>query len=57
MIGRTDPNRGIRNVNYIYIIGSDILSDDLHEVNMKANEDYVGLELDYRYNDPTYPVF
>tara|TARA_B100000900_G_scaffold245213_1_gene208485 strand:- start:149 stop:1672 length:1524 start_codon:yes stop_codon:yes gene_type:complete len=57
MIGRTDPNRGIRNINYIYIIGSDILSDDLHEVNMKANEDYVGLELDYRYNDPTYPVF
>jgi hypothetical protein len=57
MIGRTDPNRGIRNTNYIYIIGSDILSDDLHEVNKKANEDNVNLELDYRYNDPTYPVF
>ena len=57
MIGRTDPNRGIRNTNYIYIIGSDILSNDLHEVNKKANKDYVNLELDYRYNDPTYPVF
>ena len=57
MIGRTDPNRGIRNMNYIYIIGSDILSDDLHEINKNANEKYVNLELDYRYNDPTFPVF
>lgn len=57
MIGRTDPNRGVRNINYIYIIGSDILSDDLHEVNKFANDKYVNLELDYRYNDPTYPVF
>ena len=57
MIGRTDPNRGVRNVNYIYIIGSDILSNDLHETNEFANEKYANLELDYRYNDPTYPVF
>ena len=57
MIGRTDPNRGVRNVNYIYIIGSDILSNDLHKTNEFANEKYANLELDYRYNDPTYPVF
>ena len=35
MMGRADPNRGIRNLNYVYVIGSDILSDDLHEINLK----------------------
>ena len=50
MIGRTDPNRGIRNVNYIYIIGSDFLSDDLHNINLNSNSKYVNLELDNRYN-------
>ena len=51
MIGRADPNRGIRNLNYIYIIGSDILSDDLHDINLEANKNYTNLELDFRYND------
>ena len=50
MIGRTDPNRGVRNTNYIYIIGSDILSNDLHKINMDANK-YTNLELDFRFND------
>ena len=51
MIGRADPNRGIRNLNYIYIIGSDILSNDLHDINLEANKNYTNLELDFRYND------
>ena len=51
MIGRADPNRGIRNLNYIYIIGSDILSNDLHKINLEANKNYANLELDFRYND------
>ena len=51
MMGRADPNRGIRNLNYVYVIGSDILSDDLHEINLEANEKYANLELDFRYND------
>ena len=50
-MGRADPNRGIKNLNYVYVIGSDILSDDLHEINLKANEKYANLELDFRYND------
>jgi len=50
MMGRADPNRGVRNLNYVYIIGSDILSDDLHNINLDANN-YANLELDFRYND------
>jgi Zn-dependent M28 family amino/carboxypeptidase len=52
MIGRVDSLH-IDQPNYIYLIGSDILSNDLHEISEKANEDYVGLQIDYRYNDPT----
>ena len=52
MIGRVDSLH-IEQPDYIYLIGSDILSDDLHDVSEKANEDYVGLTIDYRYNDPT----
>ena len=51
MMGRADPNRGIKNLNYVYVIGSDILSDDLHKINLDANENYAFLELDFRYND------
>ena len=51
MMGRADPNRGVRNLNYIYIIGSDILSDDLHRINLEANNNYANLELDFRFND------
>jgi len=49
MIGRIDDaHEG--NANYIYIIGSDMLSSELHEVNEQANELYTALELDYTYN-------
>ena len=51
MIGRADPNRGVKNLNYIYIIGSDILSDDLHKINIDANNNFANLELDFRFND------
>ena len=51
MMGRADPNRGVKNLNYVYVIGSDILSDDLHKINLDANENYAFLELDFRYND------
>jgi len=51
MMGRADPNRGVKNLNYVYVIGSDILSDDLHKINLEANENYANLELDFRFND------
>jgi hypothetical protein len=56
MIGRVDSLH-IDQPDYIYLIGSDILSEDLHEVSEKANQDYVGLTIDYRYNDPTTLVY
>ena len=49
MMGRADPERGVRNLNYVYIIGSDVLSDDLHDINIDANK-YSNLELDFRFN-------
>ena len=56
MIGRVDSLH-INQPNYIYIIGSDILSQDLHDLSEKANKDHVGLAIDYRYNDPTTLVY
>ena len=56
MIGRVDSLH-IKQPDYIYLIGSDILSKDLHDVSEKANQDYVGLTIDYRYNDPTTLVY
>ena len=49
MIGRIDPKRtGDR--NYIYLIGSDKLSTELHELSEEVNNKYMNLELDYTYN-------
>ena len=54
MIGRIDPNReGGR--NYIYLIGSDKLSTELHELSENVNAKYANLELDYTYNDENDP--
>ncbi len=54
MIGRIDPKRdGER--NYIYLIGSDKLSTDLHELSEAVNEKYTNIELDYKYNDENDP--
>jgi len=49
MIGRRGLGKEA-NGNYVYVIGSDRLSTDLHNLSEKANN-YVGLELDYKYND------
>ncbi len=54
MVGRTDKKYG-SNTNYIYVIGSDRLSSDLHEINEKVNKDYSQLILDYKYNDEDDP--
>jgi hypothetical protein len=53
MIGRTDSAHDTCHVrDYIYIIGSDKLSTELHRINEKANAAYTKLELDYQYNSP-----
>ncbi|WP_204345742.1 M28 family peptidase [Psychroserpens algicola] len=54
MIGRVDPKReGDR--NYIYIIGSDRLSTDLHNISEAMNSKYANIALDYTYNDENDP--
>jgi len=50
MIGRIDEKHK-DSINYIYIIGSNMLSTKLHEANEKASQWYSSLTLDYRYND------
>ena len=50
MVGRTDPKRESDNDNYIYLIGSDRLSTELHQVSEAANNATVNLTLDYTYN-------
>ena len=54
MIGRTDDRYG-DSANYIYIIGSDKISTELHAINEKANADHTLLKLDYKYNDTKDP--
>lgn len=54
MIGRVDKDHE-SDPNYIYIIGSDMLSSDLNAVGIKANTDYINMNLDMRYNNRTDP--
>lgn len=49
MIGRITPEK-TENPNYIYLIGTDRLSTELHKVSEEINNRYVNLELDYKYN-------
>ncbi|CAI8192482.1 MAG: Bacterial leucyl aminopeptidase [Formosa sp. Hel1_33_131] len=55
MIGRTDPKRIEGKRNYIYLIGSDKLSTDLHNLSEDVNTKYTNIELDYTYNDDNDP--
>ncbi len=55
MIGRLDMKHG-NNPNYVYIIGSDMLSSDLHKVSENtAKTHFPDIALDYTYNDPDDP--
>ena len=54
MIGRGDDDRPGDN-NFVYIIGSNMLSDDLDRIGKKANTDYVNIVLDEKYNNRTDP--
>ena len=54
MIGRLDDDHKT-NSNYIYLIGADKLSKDLHNISEAANKIYTKIELDYRYNDENEP--
>ena len=49
MVGRVDKAH-TDNPDYVYVIGSDKLSSELHQINEQANATYTQLELDYKYN-------
>ena len=55
MIGRVNPKRETEDSNYIYLIGSDNLSQELHDISEAVNDKYIQLELDYTYNDERDP--
>ena len=55
MIGRTDPQRPKRNREYIYIIGSDKISQELHDINEEVNNIYLDIDLDYIFNAEDHP--
>ncbi len=53
MIGRDDPaNRGKQ---YVYVIGSEMLSSELKKISEASNTKTVNLELNYKYDDPKDP--
>ena len=53
MIGRTDNLQP--DPYYVYVIGSDRLSTDLHKINEANNAQFTQLKLDYTYNDDNDP--
>jgi len=54
MTGREDDEH-IGKPDYIYEIGSDKLSSELRQVLVDQNEKHVGLDLDFKFNDPNDP--
>ena len=55
MIGRIDPTRKAKNRDYIYLIGSDHDSKDLHNLSEQTNKETLNMTLDYRFNDKNDP--
>lgn len=54
MIGRRDVEHSNTN-NYVYVIGADRLSSDLHNSVVAQNEKYIKMDLDFKFNDPKDP--
>lgn len=54
MIGRVDKEHA-ENEKYVYLIGSDKLSSELHTISEEANKQSVNYSLDYTFNDPKDP--
>ncbi len=49
MIGRRDNLHPDTN-NYVYVIGSDRLSSELHTITNEVNDKYIKMDLDFRFN-------
>jgi hypothetical protein len=54
MIGRRDTEHAKTN-NYVYVIGADRLSTDLHKAVVSQNDKYIKMDLDFKFNDPKDP--
>ena len=54
MIGRIDKEHAPRE-DYVYLIGADKLSSELHKISEETNNKYIKYQLDYTYNDPKDP--
>ncbi len=54
MVGRDDYDH-VGKPDYIYEIGSDKLSSELRASLVEQNEKHIGLDLDFKYNDPNDP--
>lgn len=54
MIGRVDDKHS-NEPNYIYLIGSDRLSQDLHDISEAVNKEYGGISFDYTFNEKNDP--
>ena len=55
MIGRADDAHTGK-PDYVYVIGSDKLSTDLHQINETNNDKFTKLSFDYTYNDERHPT-
>jgi hypothetical protein len=54
MIGRHDASHE-RSDRYVYVIGAEKISKDLHDINERSNALYTKLDLDYKFNDEKDP--
>jgi len=52
MVGRVDKAHFMKQ-DYIYVIGSEMLSSELKKVSERSNKTYTNLSLDYKYDDLT----
>ena len=56
MIGRIDPTHPDENKDYVYIIGSNLVSQELHDINLRANETFGSkVQLHERFNSKDDP--
>ena len=55
MVGRWGEEYLDKERPYLYVIGSDRLSSELHDINESVNQQYGRMILDYKYNDPNDP--
>lgn len=54
MVGRVDEKH-TDNPNYVYLVGADRLSTELHKISEATNKATTNYELDYTYNDENHP--